>query len=335
MAFVWAIEKFSSLKLDQRVPFLMKSAFKEELMTLNLFLCEGQHSDEIIFIDFNNVSKKMKYFLFKAFMIDDKGNKIACNQREFWYEEHTKSRMFNLRLTKRELLEKKDLCLKDDVLSLYCECVFPTVISFEGIVSTQFDIIFPQSVPMQNVLEKQCDNFKTLEDFQNLFRDGTLSDIKLCTETESFPAHSTVLCARSPVFKAMFLDDMKEKLKGSVDIVDLDDDTARRMLLYMYTDSIEDLEWESALRLYEAADKYEILSLRKECSVFLVGLLSPTNACDALVLAGRHQDNDFKGVVQKYIVDCDKSVLCSEEWKNFLKDNSELAAEKMHKGRQK
>ncbi|GFU61313.1 hypothetical protein TNCV_5033581 [Trichonephila clavipes] len=131
----------------------------------------------------------------------------------------------------------------------------------------------------------------------------------------------------------MFLDDMK-KLKGSVDIVDLDDDTVRRMLLYMHTDSIEDLEWESALRLYEAADKYEILFLRKECSVFLVGLLSPTNACDALVLAGRHQDNDFK-VVQKYIVDCDKSVFCSEEWKNFMKDNCELAAETMLKVWQK
>ncbi|GFU61312.1 hypothetical protein TNCV_5033571 [Trichonephila clavipes] len=112
-------------------------------------------------------------------MIDEGGNKIDCNQREFWCEEYEKSRMFSLRLTKMKLLRKKDLYLKDDILTLYCECVFPTVVSFKGIVSTKFEVIFPQSVPIQNVLEKQCDNVKTFEeDFQNLFRDGTLSDIK-------------------------------------------------------------------------------------------------------------------------------------------------------------
>ncbi|GFY49194.1 TD and POZ domain-containing protein 3 [Trichonephila inaurata madagascariensis] len=189
-----------------------------------------------------------------------------------------------------------------------------------------------RSVPKFNMSGKQSDDASSLkEDFKHLYTEGTLSDITLCTETESFNAHSAVLCARSPVFKAMFSDDMKEKIKGSVDIVDLDADTVRRMLLYMYTDSLEDLQWGSALRLYEAAGKYEILTLRKKCSDFLEDHLSPTNACDVLVLADRHHDNDFKAVVQTYIIERDKFVFCSEKWKMFMKNNSEVAAETMHK----
>ncbi|GFQ79619.1 TD and POZ domain-containing protein 3 [Trichonephila clavata] len=229
ISFVWAVEKFSSLKLDQRIPFEMKSTSKEVFMDVCIY----------------------------GFM-------------EVWK-------------------------------------FFPMGISFEGIISTKIELTVPQiesvdirSVPKINISKKQLKNARSLgEDFETLFTDGTLSDIKLCTETESFPAHSAVLCARSPVFKAMFSDDMKEKIKGSVDIIDLDDDTVRRMLLYMYTDSFEDLQWESAIRLYRSADKYEILSLRGKCSAFLKENLSLTNACDALVLADKHQDKYFKEAVQK------------------------------------
>ncbi|GFS59812.1 TD and POZ domain-containing protein 1 [Trichonephila clavipes] len=332
MSCVWNTEKFSTLKLKQRIPFVMNSKSKEVLMTLNLFLCEGRYSDEIISIDFNCVNEKIKYFHFKVFLIDDEGYKTLCNQQEFWCKGDEKNSMFSLRLTKMALLGKKDLYLKNDVLSLYCECVFPTVISFAGIVSTKFEVIFPRSVPKVNISENQSDKARSLkEDFKTLYTDGTISDIKLCTGTQFFPSHTAVLCARSPVFKAMFSDDMKEKIKGSVDIVDLNDDTIRRMLLYMYTDSVEDLQWESALRLYEAADKYQILSLREKCSALLEDHLTPTNACDALMLADRHQDNNFKEIVQNYILDCSECVFCSEEWKTLLENNLKLAAETMHK----
>ncbi|GFQ89226.1 TD and POZ domain-containing protein 3 [Trichonephila clavata] len=231
-----------------------------------------------------------------------------------------------------DLLGKKDLFLKDDILSLYCECIFPTIISFEEIISTKFEVIIPLSVPKVNIIGKQSDKVRSLkEDFKTLYTDGTLSDIKLCTKTESFPVHAAILCARSPVFKDMFSDDIKEKFKGSVDIIDLDNNTIRRMLLYMYTDRLEDLQWESALQLYEAAGKYEILSLREKCSAFMEDHLSTTNACDALVLADRHQDSIFKEAVQNYIIYHDRWTFCSKEWEILLENHSKLAAETMHK----
>ncbi|GFY37077.1 hypothetical protein TNIN_3041 [Trichonephila inaurata madagascariensis] len=60
----------------------------------------------------------------------------------------------------------------------------------------------------------------------------------------------------------MFTNDMKEKNNKCVDIEDLDDDTVQRMLLYMYTATLPDFQWDSACNLYAAANKYEILSLK-------------------------------------------------------------------------
>ncbi|GFR00815.1 tdpoz3 [Trichonephila clavata] len=342
MSFIWAIDKFSCLKNDQKVPFEMKSTLKEVLMSFGLLLREGQHSDDLIFIDIQCFIKNCKYFLFKVFLMDNTGKKTQRRQREFCYNTRQKN-MLNLRFTKTELLEKKSLYLKDDTLSLHCECIFPTGISFQGIISKKIELTLPQtesiymrSVPKVSISEKQSDDASSLkEDFKALYTEGTLSDIMLSTETKTFPSHSAVLCARSPVFKATLTNDMKEMIKGSVDIMDLDADTVRRMLSYMYTDSVEDLQWESALRLYEAANKYEILSLREKCSDFLENSLSLTNACDALLLADRHHDHDFKMIVQTYIIDRDKCVFSSEEWKMLMIKNSELAAETMHKVWQK
>ncbi|GFQ89228.1 TD and POZ domain-containing protein 1 [Trichonephila clavata] len=67
MSSIWDIKQFGSLELEQRIPFVMKSMSKEELMKLNLFLCEGRHSDEIIFIDLNWMNEKMNISTLKCF----------------------------------------------------------------------------------------------------------------------------------------------------------------------------------------------------------------------------------------------------------------------------
>ncbi|GFR08826.1 tdpoz3 [Trichonephila clavata] len=250
MSFIWAIDKFSCLKIDEKIPFEMKSTSEEVVMSFGLILCEGQHSDDLIFIDIQCFIKKYKYFLFKVFLMDDTGKNTESKEQEFWYNAHLKNKMLNLRLTKTELMEKKSFYLKDDTLSLHCECVFPTGISFEGIISTKIELTLPQtesidlrSVPIINTSGKQSDDASSLkEDFKALYTEGTLIDIILCTKSKTFPAHSAVLCARSPVFKAALTNDMK-MIKESVDTIDMDADTVRRMLSYMYTDSVEDLQW--------------------------------------------------------------------------------------------
>ncbi|GFQ89953.1 TD and POZ domain-containing protein 5 [Trichonephila clavata] len=172
--------------------------------------------------------------------------------------------------------------------------------------------------------------FSLREDIGSLCCRDVLSDMKLRTNTATIPVHTQILGARSSVFRAMFANDMKEKTQGCVDVTDLDDDTVRRMLLFMYSDKLEDLQWESASQLYAASDKYDIASLRSKCSAILQAKLSPTNACQILSLADAHHDKALKKTIQKHIVKQGETIFSSEEWKLFMKANIHLAAETMH-----
>ncbi|GIY31811.1 TD and POZ domain-containing protein 4 [Caerostris extrusa] len=156
-------------------------------------------------------------------------------------------------------------------------------------------------------------------DLNTMFRDRILCDIKLQTPTETFQAHKNILSARSPVFRAMFTSDMMEKIKDCVDIPDMEADTMHRLLVYVYTNKLEDNQWKNVTDLYEAADKYEIISLKDECSSVLKISLCPANACAILILADLHSDADLKTFVQEYILRNSKAIICSNEWENMIK----------------
>ncbi|KAG8186994.1 hypothetical protein JTE90_005766 [Oedothorax gibbosus] len=141
------------------------------------------------------------------------------------------------------------------------------------------------------------------DDLLLLYRGSALSDATLNTEGKSFSAHRSILAARSPVFRAMFeKDETSEVQSGVVDIDDVDSETVDRMLVYLYGDSVGDLEWKEASTLYYAADKYEILPLREKCADFLKACLAADNACDLLVLADRHSDQELMTCVVDFIL---------------------------------
>ncbi|GFS73576.1 speckle-type POZ protein B [Trichonephila clavipes] len=167
------------------------------------------------------------------------------------------------------------------------------------------------------------------EGMEQLYNEGTLTDVKLCTSTGTFHTHKAILSARSPVFRAMFTTDMLENIQERVDLPDVEADTVRRMLLYVYSNKLEGLRWDSSLKLYSAADKYEILTLKRKCSSFLKQNLSPSNVCDVLILADMHYDGDLKKAAQDYVFENEVNVFSSHEWADCMKNNVTLAAETM------
>ncbi|KAF8771083.1 TD and POZ domain-containing protein 3 [Argiope bruennichi] len=89
------------------------------------------------------------------------------------------------------------------------------------------------------VLQEENHHALTVQDdLLAALSDGLLSDTKLQTATETFPAHKIILSSRSPVFKAMFTNNMKETNNNCVQIEDLDADTVRRLLLFLYSDNL-------------------------------------------------------------------------------------------------
>ncbi|CAL1297374.1 unnamed protein product [Larinioides sclopetarius] len=141
-----------------------------------------------------------------------------------------------------------------------------------------------------------------------LFVKEYLTDVKLKTKTKSFPAHKMVLCARSTVFNRMLAIDMKEKNTDCIKVDDLGDDVVQQLLLFLYSDTVQNLEWEMATRLYYAADKYAVGRLKAICSSLLVEHISPSNAGELLLLEDTHSDGDLKRVVEDVILEHEEEV---------------------------
>ncbi|GIX81632.1 speckle-type POZ protein [Caerostris darwini] len=193
-----------------------------------------------------------EFFSCKINVFDAEGQKLNCGKFDFLCEQYGPRILQCVLLpTKWDLMAKESSYLPGDTLTLHCELIIVT-----GDVS---HLIKDSLRRMEDLnFEAECSSSSALDDFKNIYSDGFLCDVNLQTGAESFPAHKVVLGARSPVFKAMFVNDRKGTVTERVDLPDLDCGTVRRLLLYMYSDAVECLEWDSVRNLYAAADKNEI-----------------------------------------------------------------------------
>ncbi|GIY19774.1 speckle-type POZ protein B [Caerostris extrusa] len=139
-------------------------------------------------------------------------------------------------------MKKRSQYLRDDVLRLLYECNFSNGLVYGEIENTNYGWIPPQTanacLPVLKLVENTAIKNPSApsvlkRDIELMLNENELCDLKL-------PAHWFILSARSPVFRAMFQSDMK-KAQECIHIEDVDADTVRRLLLYMYTDACEDL----------------------------------------------------------------------------------------------
>ncbi|GBN77576.1 Speckle-type POZ protein [Araneus ventricosus] len=166
-----------------------------------------------------------------------------------------------------------------------------------------------------------------IESIKSLLEEGTLSDVSLRAGSQSFPAHKCILSARSPVFKAMFNGNFKKKISKCVEIPDVDENTVRELLSYIYTDKVGELQWRGAADLYRAADKYQMLDLKRRCTTFLKSDLSLSNVCTILVVADMHHDRKLREAAQDFVRQQGEDFFTSDNWRSFKYENSELAWE--------
>ncbi|GBN88589.1 Speckle-type POZ protein B [Araneus ventricosus] len=334
-AFLWKTEHFTFFHVGGEETYRLKSTIDDSrIMSLKLFLRKNHRSDAIL-IKFTCFDVSIVFSTFKSSLVDAKGDYVDCGQHELWFSPTLQSTECMLSLSKDTLMGNKNLYLPFDSLTLYCEQIFSTGSVFEDIECTAYGCsnsfitnnVVPAHIKTANIKISETSYLKM--DLGSMLQNNILCDVKLCVESETFSAHWLILSARSLVFRTMFQSDMKEKAQDRIDIEDLKPDTVRRMLLYMYTDSLEELEWKTASDLYYAAEKYQIMTLKDKCSSFLKSNLTLTNACEILLLSDLLQDKELKSTVQNFIMKNDKSVINSSSWKLLMKDNLPLAAETM------
>ncbi|GFV68386.1 TD and POZ domain-containing protein 2 [Trichonephila clavipes] len=329
--FTWNFEQFSSF--HESTCNIYSDKTNNPIVTLKSFTT----NDSFIHVEVCGYDYTLKYSTLRIYFVDTSGNRTECLYDEFYYDESIQTTVFPLTISKNELMKNKNLYLPNDVLQLYCECAFSSGIrlveKIEKIISVCSPLMQEENLSSDSFKSKKIrlESKQILgENLETLYKENLLCDLKLKTKTGSFPVHKNILSARSPVFKAMFTYDGKEKNSECVNIDDLDDDTIQRMLHFIYTAKLQDLQWDSACNLYAAAVKYEIISLKSECFSFLEDNLTQDNACDLLIFADKQLDENLKSIIQDYIL-IHKNIFQSKEWKLFMETNLQLAVDLMYR----
>lgn len=165
-------------------------------------------------------------------------------------------------------------------------------------------------------------------DLQALFEETQSKnggDVTLVFKDQTMRADRAILAAMSPVFAGMFAHDMTEKNTDIVDILDIDRPTALRLVRFMYSGNVSKQSFAEDSKLYTAADKYQVTTLFKKCSGFLVSDLALNNACNVLTMAYMHNDNELMDTVLEFFNLHKKEVLGTSDWKSLCDANPRLA----------
>lgn len=325
--FSWKIEKFSELESKYVSEVFVSKNLNDSLWYLDLYVSEyGPEKRKFISI-FLNKSKdenKLELIVQIDLTITILANDISSNiSRKSISNMFGNFNGFRRIVSVEELYRKKNLYLPNDILSVECY--------IEGKFGDPHHPTVPENELSENVHETaKCDIQNLGNDLLRLYLDSKFCDIEITTGDRVFSVHKTVICARSRVFSAMFENDTQEKNSGVVDIPDVDSATMNRMLTYMYSDVIEDMDFKEVEKMYVAADKYEVLPLKKHCSSVLKSIISVENLADIYSLSDMHQDRDLKTAVEGYVFVYMKKIFKSSEWKKFMELNAQLSAELMH-----
>ncbi|GBN07960.1 TD and POZ domain-containing protein 5 [Araneus ventricosus] len=336
ISFRYVVEGFSALEPNQKKITRIRSSSKKGLaLSCTLYFTDGPCCQGKIMVEIMPSGTDQVLYKCKLFLLDGSGKQIECGEANNRFDASRKDiQILPLSLLRQEILNRKREYLPDDKLSLSCECIFSTGVEYEKIEKTQYEkpfvALYQKNDNDQNSdTEKLSNSYSALDDFKEMYNNEFLTDMAIKTKTKSFPAHKIVLCARSPVFKAMMINDMKEKNSNIIQIDDLEDDIVQNLLLFLYSDNLETLQWESANKLYYAADKYAIEKLKVICSSFLIDNLSISTASELLLLGDTHNDSRLMKAVEDFISKHERQVYGSDEWKNLIETNPELVSKTM------
>ncbi|KAJ1691010.1 hypothetical protein LUZ63_015165 [Rhynchospora breviuscula] len=165
----------------------------------------------------------------------------------------------------------------------------------------------------------------------DLLKGGEMTDVVIQVNEELFHAHSSILRARSPVFK--------EELSGSVFasraimIKDMKTKVFKYLLQYIYTDTIDGNHGipssNLARHLLVAADRYGIKGLRIKCEGKLSKDVSLDSVWSCFIFAEEHNCSKLKEACFKFATAGTNlaKLVFTEEYLQFMQNYPDLVAE--------
>jgi speckle-type POZ protein len=209
-----------------------------------------------------------------------------------------------------ELENPKKYLLPDDKLTILCR-----------IEKTDKEVCDCPNEDAQTLVLRR----RLVEDYATLLERGTTSDVHFIVQNLKIPAHKAILSARSPVFAAMFQNEMQENSSNEVIVTDVEPDAFKEMLQFIYTGRCQIGAWTEDL--FFAADKYDIKDLKEVCEVELRMKLCVDNAIRFLILSDLHRATKLKESCVSFINQNAVEIMKKPAWKDLLKTHPLLVAD--------
>ncbi|GBM90495.1 Speckle-type POZ protein, partial [Araneus ventricosus] len=325
---ILVVGNINSEIVEERIVDIHSERQNKSLISISMLRYEDSIRLSIIPTNVENI----KFSVLKLSFMEKTNRKILCEHACSWFGKPDQER-WKLRLVSKMLNTGNENSVQNNV-ELLGEFVYST-----GEETKHLENDYTYSPRLSVLVSKyiiSCIPSGNLSDIPvisqglwNLYVEHVLCDLEIKTQTTSFFVHKIVLCARSPVFLAMFTDDLKEKRNECIEIEDIMDDILEKFIFFLYTDSFDDLEWEAVIGLYYAADKYHVERLKLLCCSYLLKNVDVDNVCELLMLADKHHDSDFKRRVEDFILQNDERIFSSSIWKQFVYEQPLLPATTM------
>jgi speckle-type POZ protein len=164
---------------------------------------------------------------------------------------------------------------------------------------------------------------------EGLFDEMKFSDVIFKVRGHEFPAHISILAARSEVFAAMFTHSTKENLTQGIEIDDIEPEVFRELLRFIYTGRLQSTSMETmAAGILIEADKYLLMELKVECENYLLCQMSPRNCVELIFHGDLLNPAEHLKKVLKEAAKCFRKlpseVMTTAKWERVEKENPHL-----------
>jgi len=207
--------------------------------------------------------------------------------------------------------------LKDDVVNDTLTIVCDIELTADAEIKTTEEYGYQiESRGIENNLAHVTDEFE-----ENIIGSRESSDVIIKCYDKEFYCHQSVLSARSPVFRAMFQAKMKEKETGSIDIEEFPSEVVKKMLFYVYSGIVPDVNiW--GKELLNIAEKYQLQHLKMSIGEKLVSIIDEDNCVEYLVLGDLFNLKEMKDAAVHSIKRNVDRFMESKNWKKDLQNLS-------------
>uniref|UniRef100_A0A6V7HZT4 BTB domain-containing protein n=1 Tax=Bracon brevicornis TaxID=1563983 RepID=A0A6V7HZT4_9HYME len=218
-------------------------------------------------------------------------------------------------LPRKAVLEQNENYLCNDTVTIHFE------------LEIYNDFTVSRSInPLETELMPLVEEYALPKELMTLLNNSDFADVTFIVDKQRIRAHKPILIARNLVFKAMFENEsMLESQTGEVEIKDLSSAVLKEMLLYMYTDEIEDRS--VAMELLAAAQKYQMEGLKAKCSVIIMEDLKPENAAHSLYFANLYGPPGLREYIIDFVKGHEFEVQQSKGFKELEINHPELLLE--------